>query len=63
SKGQQSGLFRQDLVPRQAVFQFYGLYLSSHLFHSLELENNERALFWQGITQLYKQWQNTDTIN
>ncbi|MCJ8351907.1 TetR/AcrR family transcriptional regulator [Moritella sp.] len=63
SKGQQHGLFRQDLVPRQAVFQFYGLYLSSHLFHSLELENNERTLFWQGVTQLYKQWQNTDTIN
>jgi len=57
SKGQQHGLFREDLVPRQAVFQFYGLYLSSHLFHSIELENNERALFWQGVKQLYKQWQ------
>lgn len=57
SKGQQSGLFREDLVPRQAVFQFYGLYLSSHLFHSIELENDERTLFWQGVKQLYKQWQ------
>ena len=57
AKGQKSGLFRDDLIPRQAVFQFYGLYLSSHLFHSIELEDEERTLFWQGVKQLYKQWQ------
>lgn len=55
-KGQSLGVFSADLDPKQAVFQLYGVYLSSHLFYSIEVENQSRDMFWQGVEQLLSQW-------
>lgn len=56
AKGVESGEFRQDLEPKQASFELYGLYLSAHLFYSLEGEEASYQHFWQGVKRLIASW-------
>ncbi|MCG9687913.1 TetR/AcrR family transcriptional regulator, partial [Vibrio tubiashii] len=46
AKGVENGEFRQDLEPRQATFELYGLYLSAHLFYSIHGEQASNEHFW-----------------
>lgn len=56
AKGVESGEFRQDLEPKQAAFELYGLYLSAHLFYSLEGEEASYQHFWLGVKRLITSW-------
>tara|TARA_Y100001960_G_scaffold262262_1_gene283626 strand:+ start:3687 stop:4274 length:588 start_codon:yes stop_codon:yes gene_type:complete len=56
AKGVESGEFRQDLDPKQATFELYGLYLSAHLFYSLHGEEASYQHFWQGVRRLIASW-------
>lgn len=56
AKGIESGEFRQDLEPRQATFELYGLYLSAHLFYSIHGEQASKEHFWQGVKRLLADW-------
>lgn len=55
-KGIENGEFKADLDAWQGVYHLYGIYLSSHLFHSLDLETPERDRFWMGVETLLSQW-------
>lgn len=56
AKGIENGEFRQDLEPRQATFELYGLYLSAHLFYSIHGEQASNEHFWQGVKRLIASW-------
>jgi hypothetical protein len=56
AKGVENGEFRQDLDPKQATFELYGLYLSAHLFYSLHGEEASYQHFWQGVKRLMASW-------
>ncbi|MDC5856857.1 TetR/AcrR family transcriptional regulator [Vibrio europaeus] len=56
AKGVENGEFRQDLEPRQATFELYGLYLSAHLFYSIHGEQASNEHFWQGVKRLIANW-------
>ncbi|MDC5705796.1 TetR/AcrR family transcriptional regulator [Vibrio europaeus] len=56
AKGVENGEFRQDLEPRQATFELYGLYLSAHLFYSIHGEQASNEHFWQGVKRLIASW-------
>ncbi|WP_159737565.1 TetR/AcrR family transcriptional regulator [Vibrio atypicus] len=56
AKGVENGEFRQDLDPKQATFELYGLYLSAHLFYSLHGEEASYQHFWQGVKRLIASW-------
>jgi len=56
AKGIENGEFRQDLEPRQATFELYGLYLSAHLFYSIHGEQASNEHFWQGVKRLLADW-------
>ncbi len=56
AKGVENGEFRQDLKPRQATFELYGLYLSAHLFYSIHGEQASNEHFWQGVKRLIASW-------
>lgn len=56
AKGVENGEFRQDLEPRQATFELYGLYLSAHLFYSMHGEQASNEHFWQGVKRLIASW-------
>ncbi|KLN64881.1 MULTISPECIES: TetR/AcrR family transcriptional regulator [Vibrio] len=56
AKGVENGEFRQDLEPRQATFELYGLYLSAHLFYSIHGEQASNEHFWQGVKRLLADW-------
>ncbi|MDO6705925.1 TetR/AcrR family transcriptional regulator [Photobacterium sp. 1_MG-2023] len=55
-KGKASGEFQTDLDAWQAVFQLYGAYLSSQLFHSLGLEDESNSRFWQEAEIILARW-------
>lgn len=48
--------FRQDLDPKQAVFELYGLYLSANLFYSLHGQEASHRHFWSGVERLISSW-------
>lgn len=50
------GEFSPDLDSWQCVYRLYGVYLSSHLFRSLDLECGEHRRFWLGIDELLASW-------
>jgi len=56
AKGVENGEFRQDLEPRQATFELYGLYLSAHLFYSIHGEQASKEHFWHGVKRLLADW-------
>lgn len=56
AKGIESGEFRQDLEPKQATFELYGLYLSAHLFYSIYGEQASKEHFWQGVKRILTDW-------
>ncbi|GAB6260597.1 TetR/AcrR family transcriptional regulator [Photobacterium sp. CCB-ST2H9] len=55
-KGKLSGEFRADLDTWQSVFRLYGAYLSSQLFHSLALEDDESRRFWCEVETVFAEW-------
>ena len=56
AKGVENGEFRQDLDPKQATFELYGLYLSAHLFYSIHGEHESYQHFWQGVERMMTSW-------
>ncbi|SKA62057.1 TetR/AcrR family transcriptional regulator [Enterovibrio nigricans] len=52
-KGIEFGEFKPDLDCCQLVYKLYGLYLSSHLFRTLDLETENAKRFWAGIDELF----------
>ncbi|OEF09741.1 TetR/AcrR family transcriptional regulator [Vibrio genomosp. F10] len=61
-KGVESGEFHQNLDPKQAAFELYGLYLSAHLFYSIRGEQASYQHFWQGVKRLFVSWR-SDNID
>lgn len=55
-QGKQQGEFKPALDSWQCVYQVYGVYLSSHLFQSMELETNDHQRFWHEVDNLIGQW-------
>lgn len=55
-QGKEQGEFKSTLDSWQCVYQVYGVYLSSHLFLSMELETDDHQRFWQGVEGLLGQW-------
>ncbi|MCQ1060360.1 TetR/AcrR family transcriptional regulator [Photobacterium sp. ZSDE20] len=55
-QGKRQGEFVVTLDSWQCVYQLYGVYLSSHLFLSMELETDDHQRFWQGVDTLFDQW-------
>ncbi len=58
-KGQQQGEFCSQLDARQAAFELYGLYLSAHLFYSIQGKQQSDIHFWQGVERLLTSWKVT----
>ncbi|MBN3495554.1 TetR/AcrR family transcriptional regulator [Vibrio neptunius] len=56
AKGVENGEFHQDLEPKQAIFELYGLYLSAHLFYSIHGEQESYQHFWQGVERMITSW-------
>ncbi|KJY93408.1 transcriptional regulator [Vibrio neptunius] len=56
AKGVENGEFHQDLEPKQATFELYGLYLSAHLFYSIHGEQESYQHFWQGVERMITSW-------
>ncbi|MDA0149859.1 TetR/AcrR family transcriptional regulator [Vibrio sp. LaRot3] len=55
-KGIDNKQFRPDLEAKQASFELYGLYLSAHLFYSIQGESVSQQHFWQGVERLLTDW-------
>ncbi len=55
-KGVEQGQFVDTLSPEQAVFELYGLYLSTQLFGSLLSPEQSEQHFWQGVEPLFARW-------
>ncbi|AJR05534.1 TetR/AcrR family transcriptional regulator [Photobacterium gaetbulicola] len=55
-QGKQQGEFVATLDSWQCVYQLYGVYLSSHLFLSMELETDDHQRFWLGVEGLMTHW-------
>lgn len=56
AKGIESGEFRRDLDPKQAIYELYGLYLSANLFYSIHGEQASQQHFWLGVKRLMADW-------
>ncbi len=55
-KAKIAGVFSADLEAKQAVYQIYGLYLSSQLFYEIDGEAVSRAMFWKSVDFLFLHW-------
>ncbi|MFA0413020.1 TetR/AcrR family transcriptional regulator [Vibrio renipiscarius] len=63
AKGVEKGEFKPHLVPRQATFELYGLYLSAHLFYTIHGEEVSQHHFWQGVERLMSDWKPSSITN
>ncbi|WP_104402426.1 TetR/AcrR family transcriptional regulator [Vibrio penaeicida] len=55
-KAKHTGVFSMDLDTKQAVYQIYGVYLSSQLFYAIDGEDESRKRFWKSIDFLFQHW-------
>ena len=55
-KAKHTGVFSVELDTKQAVYQIYGVYLSSQLFYAIDGEDESRERFWKSIDFLFQHW-------
>ncbi len=55
-KAKHKGVFSVELDTKQAVYQIYGVYLSSQLFYAIDGEDESRERFWKSIDFLFQHW-------
>ncbi|MBD1557082.1 TetR/AcrR family transcriptional regulator [Vibrio sp. S9_S30] len=55
-KAKHTGVFSMNLDTKQAVYQIYGVYLSSQLFYAIDGEHESRERFWKSIDFLFQHW-------
>ncbi|MDP2572059.1 TetR/AcrR family transcriptional regulator [Vibrio penaeicida] len=55
-KAKHTGVFSMALDTKQAVYQIYGVYLSSQLFYAIDGEDESRERFWKSIDFLFQHW-------
>ena len=63
SKGIENQEFDNELDPKQAIFELYGLYLSAHLYYSIHGQEASHQMFWQSVERLMKSWTPSNSIN
>ncbi|WP_224055803.1 TetR/AcrR family transcriptional regulator [Vibrio penaeicida] len=55
-KAKHTGVFSVEMDTKQAVYQIYGVYLSSQLFYAIDGEDESRERFWKSIDFLFQHW-------
>ncbi len=55
-KGMSSGEFSSTLDPKQAAFELYGVYLSAHVFYSIQGKSESDRYFWAAVERLLCHW-------